>query len=417
MYLMPIDPQKNLQAILNSPSYRLADRDPDLLQKPELRPVRLQLELYKPELALAEANVKSTIVLFGGTQIIEKQQAEARLERAKQKLTTDPQNVQLKRAVERNERLLAKSPYYEAARKFAQMVSIDNQDYDCRDYVIVTGGGPGIMEAANRGAKEAGGLSIGCNIELPFEQGSNPYLNRSLNFKFFFVRKTMFVKYATAFIVFPGGYGTLDELFDTLCLRQTKRMQAIPIILYGRAYWESIIDFHKMADEGIVAEREAIGVGADANEKIGLSVDERVVLGDQPFVPWRIGKKAILTWPAVLAVHHGEWPEWWRAAGDFQPLTSPRVRTPVRGCGNGPHFDNCGPGQDAPSERHHRRSYCSTVRLMSCGCRCTLRAMTVPVMTHLPRGTTGARRHRQGRRTRHARSPRRSPIVRRPGRG
>src|SRR5438045_9531814 len=117
---MPLDPAKNLQAILNSPSYRLADRDPDLLQKPELRPVRLQLELYKPELALEEANVKSTIVLFGSTQIVEKPAAEARLERAKQKLAADPKNAQLQRAVARNERLLAKSPYYDAARNFAQ---------------------------------------------------------------------------------------------------------------------------------------------------------------------------------------------------------------------------------------------------------------------------------------------------------
>jgi uncharacterized protein (TIGR00730 family) len=108
---------------------------------------------------------------------------------------------------------------------------------------VLTGGGPGIMEAANRGAKEAGGLSIGCNIELPFEQGSNPYLNRSLNFKFFFVRKTMFVKYATAFIVFPGGYGTLDELFEALTLIQTGKVKGFPVILFGSAYWAGLVDW------------------------------------------------------------------------------------------------------------------------------------------------------------------------------
>jgi uncharacterized protein (TIGR00730 family) len=108
---------------------------------------------------------------------------------------------------------------------------------------VLTGGGPGIMEAANRGAKEAGGLSIGCNIELPFEQGSNPYLNRSLNFKFFFVRKTMFVKYATAFIVFPGGYGTLDELFEALTLIQTGKVKHFPVILFGSAYWAGLVEW------------------------------------------------------------------------------------------------------------------------------------------------------------------------------
>jgi uncharacterized protein (TIGR00730 family) len=116
---------------------------------------------------------------------------------------------------------------------------------------VLTGGGPGIMEAANRGAKEGGGLSIGCNIELPFEQGSNAYLSRSLNFKFFFVRKTMFVKYATAFIVFPGGYGTLDELFEALTLIQTGKVKHFPVILFGSAYWGGLVDWlaHTVAEE------------------------------------------------------------------------------------------------------------------------------------------------------------------------
>ncbi len=257
---MALDPQKNLQAILNSPSYRLADRDPDLLQKPELRPVRLQLELYKPELALATANVKSTIVLFGGTQIIEKPQAEARLERAKQKLAADPQNAQLKRAVERNERLLAKSPYYDAARKFAQIVSVDNQSYDCRDYVVVTGGGPGIMEAGNRGAADVDCKSIGLNIRLPAEQAPNPYITPELcfQFRYFALRKMHFVLRAKALVVFPGGFGTLDELFEVLTLRQTNRVQPIPIILFGREYWDHVIDFQFLADEGVISDEHVL---------------------------------------------------------------------------------------------------------------------------------------------------------------
>ena len=121
---------------------------------------------------------------------------------------------------------------------------------------VITGGGPGIMEAANRGAMEAKGLSIGCNIELPFEQGANPYLSRSLNFKFFFVRKTMFVKYATAFIVFPGGYGTLDELFEALTLIQTGKVKPMPILFFGREFWERIVNFEALVEEGVIAERD-----------------------------------------------------------------------------------------------------------------------------------------------------------------
>jgi len=133
-------------------------------------------------------------------------------------------------------RTQATDPYYVKAVQTAMLLAKAG-------IPVLTGGGPGIMEAANRGAQEAGGLSIGCNIELPFEQGSNPYLNRSLNFKFFFVRKTMFVKYATAFIVFPGGYGTLDELFEALTLIQTGKVKHFPVILFGSAYWAGLVDW------------------------------------------------------------------------------------------------------------------------------------------------------------------------------
>ncbi len=143
--------QRNLQAILNSPSYRPADRDPDLLQRPEMRPVRLQLELYKPEMALEAQNVRSTIVLFGSTQIAERPELESRLARARAASAAAPSDAQLKRAVDRGERLLAKAHYYDAARRFAELVSSYNQSHHCRHYVIITGGGPGIMEAGNRG--------------------------------------------------------------------------------------------------------------------------------------------------------------------------------------------------------------------------------------------------------------------------
>jgi len=253
---MPTDAQKNLEAILNSPSYRLADRDPDLLQKPELRPVRLQLELFKPELALEEANVRSTIVLFGSTQIIERSAAEARLERAKTALSVDEQNAGLKRTVDRCQRLLAKAHFYDAARKFAQLVSVDNQRYDCRDYVIVTGGGPGIMEAGNRGAYDVECKSIGLNIRLPAEQAPNAYITPELcfQFRYFALRKMHFLLRAKALVVFPGGFGTLDELFEVLTLRQTNRVQPIPVILFGREFWDHAIDFQFLADEGVIAD-------------------------------------------------------------------------------------------------------------------------------------------------------------------
>jgi uncharacterized protein (TIGR00730 family) len=253
---MPIDPQINLQAILNSPSYRLADRDPDLLQKPELRPVRLQLELYKPELALETLNVRSTIVLFGGTQIIERPLAEAKLKRAKERLAAKPDDAKLQRSIQRAEKLLAKSHYYDAARRFAQIVSVDNQRYDCRDYVVVTGGGPGIMEAGNRGAADVECKSIGLNIRLPAEQVPNAYITPELcfQFRYFALRKMHFLLRAKALVVFPGGFGTLDELFEVLTLRQTNRIQPIPIILFGREYWSRALDFQFLADEGVIAD-------------------------------------------------------------------------------------------------------------------------------------------------------------------
>jgi uncharacterized protein (TIGR00730 family) len=151
---------------------------------------------------------------------------------------------------------------------------------------VLTGGGPGIMEAANRGAKEAGGLSIGCNIELPFEQGSNPYLNRSLNFKFFFVRKTMFVKYATAFIVFPGGYGTLDELFEALTLIQTGKVKHFPVILFGSAYWAGLVEWltRTVAEERKINPTDLLlfRVTDDPAEAARIVVEARMEKPDDP---------------------------------------------------------------------------------------------------------------------------------------
>ena len=245
--------EDNLQAILNSPSYRLAETDTEFLQREELRPVRLQLELLKPEMALAEQKVHSTIVTFGGTQIVAREDAEQRLQAARSALAGAPDDLHFQRNMQRAERILDKAHYYDAARQFARLISSTCQDDQC-DFVITTGGGPGIMEAANRGASEVGAKSIGLNITLPAEQAPNPYITPELCFQFhyFALRKMHFLFRAKALVVFPGGFGTLDELFDALTLRQTNRMQAIPIILYGRQYWERVIDFQFLADEGVI---------------------------------------------------------------------------------------------------------------------------------------------------------------------
>lgn len=246
--------ENNLMAILNSPSYILPEEDTDFLKLADLRPVRMQLELLKPEMILREENVHSTIVAFGGTQIVEGQEANERLDRAEAELKEDPDDPQRQRSVARAKRIVAKGKYYDDAREFARLVSAKCQSDDSADYVVSTGGGPGIMEAANRGAFDVDAKSIGLNITLPEEQAPNPYISPELCFQFhyFALRKMHFLFRAKALIVFPGGFGTLDELFDALTLRQTRRMQDIPIILYGKEYWQRVIDFQFLADEGVV---------------------------------------------------------------------------------------------------------------------------------------------------------------------
>ena len=242
--------------ILASASYRLAEHDVELLARSELRPVRLLLELLKPELALEEHRVDSTIVVFGGTQIVEPAQAALRLAAARDALARNPGDPRLASALSRAERVAGKGCYYEAARAFARLVSSTCQVGERCEYVIVTGGGPGIMEAANRGAFDADAKSVGFNITLPAEQLPNPYITPELCFRFhyFALRKMHFLLRARALVAFPGGFGTLDELFETLTLRQTGRMQEIPVVLFGRAYWDRVVNFRFLADEGVIAD-------------------------------------------------------------------------------------------------------------------------------------------------------------------
>ena len=248
---------ENMERILSSPSYLLAQDDPALLTMEEMRGVRMLLELGKPELALLADKIHSTVIVFGGTQIVERTTAERRLSEARRTATAAPGDRQAAREVERSQRLVDYSHFYDAARQFAKLVSIDNQCESQRDYVVITGGGPGIMEAANRGAFDVGCKSIGLNIKLPAEQQPNPFITPELcfQFKYFALRRFHFILRAAAVVLFPGGFGTLDEMFETLTLRQTHRMQPIPIILFGRDYWSRVIDFQFLADSGVIADR------------------------------------------------------------------------------------------------------------------------------------------------------------------
>jgi uncharacterized protein (TIGR00730 family) len=227
-----------------SPSYKLAFRDTDFLLREELRPVRFQLELLKTEMLLEEANIGSTLVIYGSARIPAPEMAEAAL-----KTGTTPE----RKAV--IERLVAKSKYYEEARKLARIASeCAIVEKGMRQFVICSGGGPSIMEAANRGAQDAGVESIGLNIVLPHEQAPNPYVTPDLSFQFhyFALRKMHFLLRARAVAVFPGGFGTFDEFFELLTLIQTGKMKPMPILLFGGEFWSKVVNFEALAEEGVV---------------------------------------------------------------------------------------------------------------------------------------------------------------------
>ena len=217
-------------------AYQLAFTDSDFMCRDELRPVRLQLELLKPELILDAHGITSTIVLFGG----------ARIPEPSEKHTA------------RTETLAELSRFYDETREFARLMTLKSMDGGGVEDVIVTGGGPGVMEAGNRGAIDAGGRSIGLNIVLPFEQAPNEYVTPELcfNFHYFAIRKMHFLMRAKAICVFPGGFGTMDELFEALTLIQTGRMNRVPFLLFGRAFWEKIINWEALADAGTIAARD-----------------------------------------------------------------------------------------------------------------------------------------------------------------
>jgi len=248
-----ISAQKHIESPqCKSASYRLAFQDPEFLLQDDLRPVRLQLELLKPELILQEQHIESTVVVFGSARIVDPETAEARLVSAQAEHSNSKQDPLLTRQVAIARRVLENSRYYDEARKLGHLIS-SNTGKD--KLVVITGGGPGIMEAANRGAHEAGMPSIGMNIVLPHEQSPNPYITPDLNFQFhyFAVRKMHLLMRAKSLVVFPGGFGTLDELFETLTLIQTHKVQPIPVLLFGKAFWERIINFNALVEEGTIS--------------------------------------------------------------------------------------------------------------------------------------------------------------------
>ena len=251
-----INNSKNLNLIINSDTYKLAYEDIGLLNRNEMRGVRMLLEITKPDLILEENKILSTIIIFGGASIAEESKTKEKIDDIKKLIKKNPSSVLLKRNLNRLENLLSMSHYYQSAREFSKLASINNQSKSCNSHVIVTGGGPGIMEAANRGAFEANCKSIGLNISLPNEQIPNAFITPGLCFKFnyFALRKIHFVMRSIGAVFFPGGFGTLDELFELLTLRQTGMKNKIPIILFGREYWDKIINFEYLADLGLISD-------------------------------------------------------------------------------------------------------------------------------------------------------------------
>ena len=226
-------------------AYRLAFTDNDFLLREELRPVRMQLELLKPEMVQKQAGIESTIVIFGSARILPPEVAAQRLAQARE--GSDPA------ALKRAEMHVNMAHYYDEARRFAELVTVRSRSLDTPNYVV-TGGGPGIMEAGNRGAFEADGKSIGLNIVLPHEQAPNPYITPELCFQFhyFALRKMHFLMRSIALVCFPGGFGTLDELFETMTLIQTGKCRRRPILLFGRDFWTRLINFELLIETGMI---------------------------------------------------------------------------------------------------------------------------------------------------------------------
>lgn len=247
-----------LKAIIAHPSYRLAHEDQDLLADVDSRPIRLQLELMKPERYLRRHKIQSTVVVFGSARVPSPQQAQAALADVQARACSNPEDDSLPAAMALARQQVRQSHYYEVARSFSEIVSQRFQEEGRRDFVVVTGGGPGIMEAANRGAFDAGARSIGLNITLQHEQAPNPFITPGLcfQFRYFGLRKMHFLMRARALVVFPGGFGTMDELFEVLTLVQTGKVRRVPIVLVGTEFWRKAVNFDFLIEEGYIGEQD-----------------------------------------------------------------------------------------------------------------------------------------------------------------
>jgi len=253
---MKDDPKalKRVETILKSPSYLPADRDANFLRDDSVRGVRLQIDYLKTELLLQKYGVEQTIAIFGGTRIVEEAKAENNFSKIKDKYSKNPENKLLRKKLKVSKNILEKSHYYDIARDFGRIVGNSGEGPSDCSVTVMTGGGPGIMEAANRGAFDVGAKSIGLNITLPKEQFPNPYISPELCFKFhyFSMRKLHFFKRAKALVAFPGGFGTIDELMEALTLIQTRKIAPMPVILVGEDFWKNAINFDYLLDEGVI---------------------------------------------------------------------------------------------------------------------------------------------------------------------
>ena len=284
------DPQApaHIRAILDSPSYRRADRDLAFLAREDMRGLRLMLDYDKPQTLLREQNVAHTIVVFGGTRISEPEAARRAVAAAAAALEEQPDDDQLRQRLRIARRILAKSKYYEVAREFGRLVGHCGNLAIGGRIMVMTGGGPGIMEAANRGASDIGAKSIGLNITLPQEQYPNPYITPELCFSFhyFAMRKLHFALRARALVAFPGGYGTLDELFEILTLAQTRKFSPVPVILVGEEYWRRVFDPEFLVAEGTIEpeDRELFWY-AETAEDIWRDILRWYELKGEPLLP------------------------------------------------------------------------------------------------------------------------------------
>ena len=256
------DPEalRRISNILQSPAYRRADRDVDFLDESDVRGARLQLDYLKTELNLRRKGIEQTIVVFGSTRIPDPVEAQERFDELQVAQQKTPDDAELAEELQIAERILAKSSYYTVAVEFAALVAKSGEGSEDTRVTIMTGGGPGIMEAANRGSYEAGARSIGLNIDLPREQHPNSFISEELAFsvRYFAIRKLHFLLRARALVAFPGGFGTLDEVFETLTLVQTQTIKPLPIVLVGEEFWRRAFDADFLVSEGVISPQDRL---------------------------------------------------------------------------------------------------------------------------------------------------------------